>query len=353
MATTIDLGSVIGPPGPKGDTGEKGEQGIQGIQGPPGQDGADGAPGPNVVSTNTSTNITGLLKGDGANVSAAVAGEDYATKAQLDGKLNADGGTMTGNFSGPEGSDDVFLGQPHPITDIYSQSAHVGNIETSSIGPGSSGQIDISGNFSGPGASGTVAIGYPSQINAIYALNAYLNKLEMLGDILPNTTASRNLGSNAYRWNYVYGKYGDFSSVTIGGKSLMESGAWTPVLQSYSGTNPTVSYSARYGDYVRIGSLVFIRCHVTANISNVGSGYAMVGGLPLAAFPVAPGRKNHAITVGSCWGLLSGVSDNVGATAVIYETINAITLSGANGGTMRQWAAAGGELVLSGYYLTA
>ena len=64
MATTIDLGSVIGPPGPKGDPGEKGEQGIQGIQGPPGRDGADGAPGPNVVSTPTGTDISGLLKGN-------------------------------------------------------------------------------------------------------------------------------------------------------------------------------------------------------------------------------------------------------------------------------------------------
>ena len=54
------------------------------IQGPQGEAGADGAPGPNEVSTSTATNITGLLKGNGANVLAAVAGTDYAAKGITD-----------------------------------------------------------------------------------------------------------------------------------------------------------------------------------------------------------------------------------------------------------------------------
>ena len=67
--TTVNLGSVIGPVGPAG---------------PQGEAGADGAPGPNEVSTNTATNITGLLKGNGANVLAAVAGTDFATAGIAD-----------------------------------------------------------------------------------------------------------------------------------------------------------------------------------------------------------------------------------------------------------------------------
>ena len=67
--TTVNLGSVIGPVGPAG---------------PQGETGADGAPGPNEVSTNTETNITGLLKGNGANVSAAEAGTDFATAGIAD-----------------------------------------------------------------------------------------------------------------------------------------------------------------------------------------------------------------------------------------------------------------------------
>lgn len=67
--TTVNLGSVIGPVGPAG---------------PQGEAGADGAPGPNEVSTNTATNITGLLKGNGANVLAAEAGVDFATAGIAD-----------------------------------------------------------------------------------------------------------------------------------------------------------------------------------------------------------------------------------------------------------------------------
>ena len=64
--TTVNLGSVIGPVGPQGEAG------------------ADGAPGPNEVSTNTETNITGLLKGNGANVLSAEAGVDFAAAGIAD-----------------------------------------------------------------------------------------------------------------------------------------------------------------------------------------------------------------------------------------------------------------------------
>jgi hypothetical protein len=78
-----------GATGPIGNTGPQGLQGIQGptgltgpqgatgTTGPQGQTGATGAPGPNVVTTATSTTITGLLKGNGANVSQAIIGTDY------------------------------------------------------------------------------------------------------------------------------------------------------------------------------------------------------------------------------------------------------------------------------------
>ena len=56
--------------GPQGDTGAKGDPGIQGEQGPA---------GPNEITTETQTNLTGLLKGNGTNVQLAEAGTDYAT----------------------------------------------------------------------------------------------------------------------------------------------------------------------------------------------------------------------------------------------------------------------------------
>ena len=67
-----------GPQGAKGDTGETGPQGPQGPKGDTGDTGPQGPAGPNEVGSSTATDITGLLKGDGAAVSAAQAGVDYA-----------------------------------------------------------------------------------------------------------------------------------------------------------------------------------------------------------------------------------------------------------------------------------
>ena len=83
----------------------------------------------------------------------------------------------------------------------------------------------MTGNFSGPGASGTVTIGSPSQINAIYAIQAYLNGLEMTGNITPNTNATRDVGTSAKQFRYVYGKYGKFSdSITVNDYMVVSSG---------------------------------------------------------------------------------------------------------------------------------
>lgn len=60
---TLTNGATYDFTAPKGATGSKGDT---------------GATGPNSVSTSTATNITGILKGNGSTVAAAVAGTDYA-----------------------------------------------------------------------------------------------------------------------------------------------------------------------------------------------------------------------------------------------------------------------------------
>lgn len=69
-----------GPEGPQGPEGKQGEQGIQGIPGIPGENGEQGPqgdPGPNEVTTQTATDIDGILKGNGEIVSAAEPGIDF------------------------------------------------------------------------------------------------------------------------------------------------------------------------------------------------------------------------------------------------------------------------------------
>ena len=65
-----------------------------------------------------------------------------------------------------------------------------------------------------------------------------------------------------------------------GTSSFYEKGTWTPSIGSTGSTAPSVSYGYRYGTYYRIGNLVYIGCHISMNISSVGSNYACIKGLP-------------------------------------------------------------------------
>ncbi len=70
----------------KGETGIQGPagpSGPQGVKGEKGETGAKGDTGPNTVSSSTSTNLSGILKGNGQAVTTAVAGTDYLTSANL------------------------------------------------------------------------------------------------------------------------------------------------------------------------------------------------------------------------------------------------------------------------------
>ena len=81
----VSLGKLQGQQGPQGETGPQGPQGATGAQGPQGETGPQGPQGdtgPNEVTTSTATNLTGLLKGNGTNVEAAMPEVDYATPEQ-------------------------------------------------------------------------------------------------------------------------------------------------------------------------------------------------------------------------------------------------------------------------------
>lgn len=80
-----DQGQLQGPTGAQGEPGPAGPQGAPGEKGEPGEKGdtgATGPSGPNTITAETATTLTGLLKGDGTSVSAAVAGTDYVVPVE-------------------------------------------------------------------------------------------------------------------------------------------------------------------------------------------------------------------------------------------------------------------------------
>ena len=317
--------------GAKGDTGPAGPQGAAGPQ---------GEPGPNELSGSTATAFAGLLKGNGTKVTTAVAGADYATPAQLEGKLDKTGGTLLGMLNAAGG---LSIG----VTDSLLKTTPGGVVnnaiaDTDYATPGYvNGQISAHDSASGAHA------------------DLFDAKLDKTGGTINGALDIANAGSLKFLNPNMQGMMlktnvdGVVCEATPGTDyDKAEIGTWTPVLQGYSGTAPTVSYSSRYGDYMKIGNMVWFRCGINATISNAGTGYATVSGLPFAAYPMAKNRANYAVTVGECYGLLSGATSTAGTTSTVFASINAIVLSGADGNTMRKWAADWGSIALSGFYIT-
>lgn len=88
--------------------GDAGSAGAQGIAGADGAAGATGAAGPSLITALTATTLTGLLKGDGLLVSAAVAPTDYV--ATGDSRLsNARTPTSHATTHQPGGSDTMAV----------------------------------------------------------------------------------------------------------------------------------------------------------------------------------------------------------------------------------------------------
>lgn len=75
----LSLKGDKGDSGDQGIQGEQGEQGVQGIKGDKGDTGEQGVAGPNLVSSSTSTNLTGIIKGNGTNIEQAQAKIDFQT----------------------------------------------------------------------------------------------------------------------------------------------------------------------------------------------------------------------------------------------------------------------------------
>jgi len=65
-----------------------------------------------------------------------------------------------------------------------------------------------------------------------------------------------------------------------------EEGSWTPTCTT-SNSDGSFSVTVNYAKYIKVGGLVHASCYLSINISNIGSGAAMIAGLP---FPATSGQ---------------------------------------------------------------
>lgn len=73
------------------------------------------------------------------------------------------------------------------------------------------------------------------------------------------------------------------NSLEVNGVDLTsEIGEWTPEVACQDGNNPTLTYTRRYGNYRKLGRMVYVQYEIRGIITAIGSGnnYACIEGLP-------------------------------------------------------------------------
>ena len=88
-----------------------------------------------------------------------------------------------------------------------------------------------------------------------------------------------------------------------------EEGSWTPTASTSNG-NGSFSVTVNYAKYIKVGGLVHASCYLSIIVSNVGSGAAIIGGLP---FVNTSGQGYSIASVGHASAIQYHTNDGVAA----------------------------------------
>lgn len=132
-------------------------------------------------------------------------------------------------------------------------------------------------------------------------------------------------------------------------------GNWQPTLSSRpanpgeTSTAPTVTYGTRWGHYYKLGQMVYVTGRISFNITNKGTGYATISGLPFTAsdaiFALAKGESYNAVETDTS----NPTFYVAGNTSVVYIQ----NQPGAGANTWKLGTGSGSQsIAFSGVYLT-
>ena len=125
---------------------------------------------------------------------------------------------------------------------------------------------------------------------------------------------------------------------------IISSGTWTPTLSARDDTAPTYTLGYRYARYYRINNLVYITFHLKAKITNAGSGYAAIKGLP---FTAVDGADGQGFTVRESLGAISSYP----ASAHLSDSTATINVQSSGGDMALQWKTGDLWIGFSGCYI--
>lgn len=120
-------------------------------------------------------------------------------------------------------------------------------------------------------------------------------------------------------------------------------GSWTPKLSSDK-ISPTYTTEYNVGKYYKINNLVYITFHIKGKITNAGTGYAKITGLP---FTSHPNMNNQALALMEHLGGLTGQLPNF----YVQDNSKTISIRKSGGTAANQWKAETFWLGASGCYI--
>lgn len=106
-------------------------------------------------------------------------------------------------------------------------------------------------------------------------------------------------------------------------------GSWEPKLSS-DGTAPTYTTEYNVGKYYKINNLVYITFHIKGKITNAGTGYAQITGLP---FTSQPNMSNQALSLIEFQGGLTQQLTNL----YVQDNSKTISIRKSGGSAANQW----------------
>lgn len=109
-------------------------------------------------------------------------------------------------------------------------------------------------------------------------------------------------------------------------------GSWEPKLSSDK-ISPTYTTEYKVGKYYKINNLVYITFHIKGKITNAGTGYAQITGLP---FTSQPNMSNQALSLIECQGGLTEQLPNF----YVQDNSKAISIRKSGGTVANQWKVA-------------
>ena len=125
------------------------------------------------------------------------------------------------------------------------------------------------------------------------------------------------------------------------------SGTWNPVLGSLEGTPPTYTTEYCYASWYRIGDLVFITFHMKCNITNAGTDYACVYGLP---FTAKSGVDGQALSTRESFGAIGSASNTAG---IVEDNTKRLRIANESGENKQQWKTGTAWIGYTGCYIKA